>query len=167
MESRLAPAKHASNESLVRLAGLERPHEVFGRLKAPKGGVAPAQSGVLPAPKLNVASCASSVFLNTSVHRRGERNVRQKGICVFHATFTTLRSFSGGLAGRLTLVVRVRPARGGNSSENSPHYREAKKSTNVRDEIEKSFESKIRIFHASLAGSTSRKWLILRCWRPL
>ena len=54
-----------------------------------------------------------------------------------------------------TLVVRVRPARGGNSSENSPHYREAKKTTNVRDEIEKSFESKIRIFCASLAGSTS------------
>ena len=58
-------------------------------------------------------------------------------------------------AGRVTLVVRVRPARGGNSSENSPHYREAKKSTNVRDEIEKSFESKIRIFNASLTGSTS------------
>ena len=53
-------------------------------------------------------------------------------------------------------MVRVRLARGGNSRENSPHYREAKKSTNVRDEIEKSFESKIRIFNATLAGSTSR-----------
>src|ERR1700675_3969283 len=31
-------------------------------------------------------------------------------------------------------------------------YREAKKSKNVRDEIEKGFDSKIRIFDASLAG---------------
>jgi hypothetical protein len=33
-------------------AGLERLHEVFGRLKAPKGGVAPAQSDVLLAPNI-------------------------------------------------------------------------------------------------------------------
>src|SRR6267143_2418720 len=94
MESRIAPAKHAANESLVRLAGLERPHEVFGWLKAPKGGVAPAHSGLLPAPKLNVAPRASSVLLNTSVHRRSERNARQKVICVFHATFTFPRQKS-------------------------------------------------------------------------
>src|SRR6267378_1011745 len=94
MESRIAPAKHAANESLVRLAGLERPHEVFGWLKAPKGGVAPTHSGLLPAPKLNVAPRASSVLLNTSVHRRGERNARQKVICVFHATFTFPRQKS-------------------------------------------------------------------------
>jgi hypothetical protein len=35
------------------------------------------------------------------------------------------------------VVVRVRLAREENSSENSPHYREANKSTNVRDGIEK------------------------------
>ena len=52
-------------------------------------------------------------------------------------------------------MVRVRLARGGNSSENSPHYREAKKSINVRGEIEKSFDSTIRIFDAGLAGSTA------------
>ena len=72
------------------------------------------------------------------------------------STFASARRLSAVCdAGRVTLVVRVRPARGGNSSENSPHYREAKKSTNVRDEIEKSFESKIRIFKAGLTGSTS------------
>src|SRR6266704_2744096 len=54
----------------------------------------PAHSGVLPAPKLNVAPRASSVLLNTSVHRRGERNARQKVICVFHATFTFPRQKS-------------------------------------------------------------------------
>jgi hypothetical protein len=36
----------------------------------------------------SLSSCASSVLLNTSVHRRGERNARQKVICVFHVMFT-------------------------------------------------------------------------------
>jgi hypothetical protein len=72
------------------------------------------------------------------------------------STFTSGSSSVSRMRRRaVMLVVRVRPARGGNSSENSPHYREAKKSTNVRDEIEKSFESKIRTFNASLTGSTS------------
>jgi hypothetical protein len=34
-------------------------------------------------------------------------------------------------------------------------YKEEKKSRNVRDEIEKDFDSKIRLLEASLAGSAS------------
>jgi len=48
MESRLAPAKHAANESLVRLAGLERPP----RFPWQRSGVAPAHSDGLHASKL-------------------------------------------------------------------------------------------------------------------
>src|SRR6266566_4603523 len=46
---RLAPAKHDANESLVRLAGLERPP----RFPWQRSGVAPAHSGVLPLSKIN------------------------------------------------------------------------------------------------------------------
>ena len=86
----------SKNVLCSRICGLERLHATLGRAACTRGGVAPAQSGVLPAPKLNVAPRASSVFVNTSVHRGGERNARQKVICVFHATFTMPRSFSDG-----------------------------------------------------------------------
>src|SRR6267378_4782035 len=126
MESRIAPAKHAANESLVRLAGLERPHEVFGWLKAPKGGVAPTHSGLLPAPKLNVAPRASSVLLNTSVHRRGERNARQKVICVFHATFTFPRQKSRlNLTGIFAPLPLQRPQKQKMSKTNCDLHRSA------------------------------------------
>src|SRR6267143_4665503 len=135
MESRIAPAKHAANESLVRLAGLERPHEVFGWLKAPKGGGAPTHSGLLPAPKLNVAPRASSVLLNTSVHHRGERNARQKVICVFHATFTRHVRFRGDAPGGSRLWFASAWLAGEIPARTPLTYREAKKSKNVRDEI--------------------------------
>src|SRR5882762_1830686 len=76
-------------------AGLERHHEVLGRPKAVKGGSLQPRPTFCPRPKSNVVSCASSVFLNTSVHRRGERYARQQVICVFHATFIMPCSLSG------------------------------------------------------------------------
>jgi hypothetical protein len=72
-----------------------------------------------PRPKSNVAPCASSMLLDTSVHRRGERDAGQKVICVCHATFTVSRSPGGVLA---------QPAR------ESPNYREAEKKENVSKE---------------------------------
>src|SRR5258708_31698894 len=46
-------------------------------------------------------------------------------------------------------------------------YREAKKSKNVRDEIEKGFDSKIRIFEVSLAGECMGRVRPVDLLRPL
>jgi hypothetical protein len=59
-----------------------------------RGGLLQPSPGCCPRPKSNVAPCASSVLLNTSLHHRGERNAGEKVICLFHATFTVPRSFS-------------------------------------------------------------------------
>jgi hypothetical protein len=75
------------------------------------------------------------MLLNTSVHRRGERNVREEVICVFNATVTMPRSFSRRCAGRFTVEVRVLPTLGGIPARTPLNYKEAKKSRNVRDAI--------------------------------
>jgi hypothetical protein len=77
------------------LQGWSDPMIFLGSQRLPNVGSLQPNFVFCPRPKLNVAPCASSVLLNTSVHRRGERNARQKVICVFHATFTMPRSFSG------------------------------------------------------------------------
>jgi hypothetical protein len=86
---------HAGKTRLPFLGdGLERPHRTLGGLKPSKVGSLQPNPVFCSRPKVNVASCASSVLLNTSVHRRGERNARQKVICVFHAKFTFPRQKS-------------------------------------------------------------------------
>src|SRR5271165_6421247 len=66
--------KTLRKQSTSLFAGLERPHDSFGQPKAPKSGVAPAHSGVLPASNPNVAPCATSTLSTTSRHPRGDAN---------------------------------------------------------------------------------------------
>ncbi len=83
-------AKHG--EQLAR--GLERPTNHFGHGTGPKSGVAPAQYGVLPAPKVIVAPCATSTLPTTSRHPRVTRTVTDTVMRVFHAPVTLHNSTS-------------------------------------------------------------------------
>jgi len=62
---RAGKARRASCE------GLERPPNCVGHGYGQRKGVAPAQPGVLPASKLIVAPCATSMLLTSSRHRQG------------------------------------------------------------------------------------------------
>src|SRR5437899_12787160 len=66
----LDAGKTHGEQRLSQFTGLERPP----RFPWQRSGVAPAQFCVLPASKINVASCATLVLPITSVHRGGERN---------------------------------------------------------------------------------------------
>ena len=85
---------------LLPLTGLERPHASFWAARSPKSGVVPAQSGVLPAPKLFVARNATLMLLNTSVHPQGERNGERRGeprlSWGVHLGFRSVRDRNGG-----------------------------------------------------------------------
>jgi len=74
---------HGQNTILFSRDGLERPRVTFGHGTVAKSGVVPAQSGVLPAPKLFVAHSATPMLFNTFVHPAGERNGERRGdLCV-------------------------------------------------------------------------------------
>src|SRR5437660_1641113 len=59
-----------------------------GRLKAPKGGVAPDHFTAFPASKLCVAPCATSVLPTISPDPWVTRSVTGRVTCVFHAPVT-------------------------------------------------------------------------------
>jgi hypothetical protein len=61
----------------------------FGHGPVSKSGVAPAQHGVLPAPKLIVAPGAKSCSLGTCTIAKVTARVTQMVICVFHAPVTS------------------------------------------------------------------------------
>src|ERR1700680_4502600 len=67
---KLDAGKTHGEQRIALFTGLERPP----RFPWQQSGVAPAHSGVLPASKLTIAPCATSVLPITSVHRKGERN---------------------------------------------------------------------------------------------
>jgi hypothetical protein len=71
-----------------RAVGLERPHELLWARKRAQKGVAPAQSGVLSAPKRIVVTCATSSAADFSENPRVTQKVTDGVICVFHAPFT-------------------------------------------------------------------------------
>ena len=71
--------------------GWNDPTGHFGQGAGAKGGVVPAQSGVLPAPKFLVAHSATSMLFNTSFTRRVNRMVNGLVIRVFHAPVTLLK----------------------------------------------------------------------------
>ena len=93
--------------------GWSDPTNYFGHGNVHKSGVAPAQSGVLSAPKLIVAPCATSSASDSSenprVNRKGDDGVN----CVFHAPFTFKDCY---LPGKWTafapkIHLRIQPAR--------------------------------------------------------
>src|ERR1700682_3753371 len=72
-------AKHMVNRVLSLFTGLERPL----RFPWQGSGVAPAHSGGLPASKLNVAPCATSMLPTTSRHPGGDANGDGEGyVCL-------------------------------------------------------------------------------------
>ena len=72
--------------------GWSDPTNYFGHGNVHKSGVAPAQSGVLSAPKLIVVPCATSSVSDSSENPRVNRKVNDGVNCVFHAPFTLRRS---------------------------------------------------------------------------
>ena len=68
--------------------GWSDPTNYFGHGNVHKSGVAPAQSGVLSAPKLIVTPCATSSASDSSENPRVTQRVTDGVICVFHAPFT-------------------------------------------------------------------------------
>ena len=72
--------------------GWSDPTNYFGHGNVHKSGVAPAQSGVLSAPKLIVVPCATSSASDSSENPRVTQRVTDGVICVFHAPFTLGRS---------------------------------------------------------------------------
>src|SRR5882672_9897543 len=71
--------------------GWSDPTNYFGHGNVHKRGAPPAQSGVLSAPKLIVATCATSLASDSSRKPRVNRRVTDGMICVFHAPFTLRR----------------------------------------------------------------------------
>src|SRR5215467_9270274 len=81
--SYLDTGKTRRKQRTSRFAGLERPHDSFGQPEAPKNGVAPAHSGVLPVSKLNAARRATSTLPTTSRHLPGDANRDGEGdLCI-------------------------------------------------------------------------------------
>jgi len=75
----LDAGKTHGEQSLSLFTGLERPP----RFPWQRSGVAPAHSDVLPASKLNVAPCATSMFPTTSRHPGGDANGDGEGyVCL-------------------------------------------------------------------------------------
>src|SRR6202158_5272312 len=71
--------KTHGEQSLSLFTGLERPP----RFPWQRSGVAPAHSGGLPASKLNVAPCATSMLPTTSRHPGGDANGDGEGyVCL-------------------------------------------------------------------------------------
>ena len=68
--------------------GWSDPTNYFGHGNVHKGGVAPAQSGVLSASKLIVVPCANSSAAGFSENPKVNRKVNDRVNCVFHAPFT-------------------------------------------------------------------------------
>src|SRR5262249_35120541 len=60
----------------------------FWAAESPKRGVAPAQPGFCPAPKMKAAHRASLLLLETSVHHTGERDSELRGDSWIHARVT-------------------------------------------------------------------------------
>ena len=71
--------------------GWSDPTNYFGHGNVLKSGVAPAQSGVLSAPKVIVVPCATSSPADSSENPRVTQRVTNGVICVFHAPFTLRR----------------------------------------------------------------------------
>src|SRR6266550_3596246 len=71
--------KTHGEQGIILFTGLERPP----RFRWQRSGVAPAHSGVLPASKLNVAPCATSMLPTTSRHPGGDANGDGEGyVCL-------------------------------------------------------------------------------------
>jgi hypothetical protein len=68
--------------------GWSDPTNYFGHGNVHKSGVAPAQSGVLFAPKLTVVPCATYSAAGFSENPTVNRNVNDRVNYVFHAPFT-------------------------------------------------------------------------------
>src|SRR2546430_16242678 len=78
----LDAGKTQGEQSLSLFTGLERPP----RFPWQRSGVAPAHSGGLPASKLNVAPCATSMLPTTSRHPRGDANGDGEGYVCLSST---------------------------------------------------------------------------------
>ena len=75
----LDAGKTHGEQRITLFTGLERPP----RFPWQRSGVAPAHSDVLPASKLNVAPCATSMFPTTSRHPGGDANGDGEGyVCL-------------------------------------------------------------------------------------
>jgi hypothetical protein len=71
--------KTQGEQRIILFTGLERPP----RFPWQRSGVAPAHSGVLPASKLTVAPCATSMLPTTSRHPGGDANGDGEGyVCL-------------------------------------------------------------------------------------
>jgi hypothetical protein len=68
--------------------GWSDPTNYFGHGNVHKSGVAPAQSGVLPASKLIVVPYATPSVLGSSENPKVNQKVTDRVICVFYAPFT-------------------------------------------------------------------------------
>ena len=68
--------------------GWSDPTNYFGHGNVHKSGVAPAQSGVLSAPKLIVMPCVTSSASDCSENHEVNQEVNDRVICVCHAPFT-------------------------------------------------------------------------------
>jgi len=73
------------------LVGLERPTSHFGHETVRKGGVAPAQHGLLPSSKLSVAPCATCCSLGTCSIAKVTARVTHLVIFAPHARVTFRR----------------------------------------------------------------------------
>src|SRR6266853_3863219 len=71
--------------------GWSDPTHYFGHGNVHKSGVAPAQSGVLSAPKSIIVPCATSCAVDASKNPKVNRKVTDRVNCVFHAPFTLRR----------------------------------------------------------------------------
>lgn len=65
---------HGQDTGRNLFVGWSDPEHHFGHGTVSKSGVAPAQPGVLPASKLIVAPCATSMLPTTSRHPQGDAN---------------------------------------------------------------------------------------------
>src|SRR5208337_2937208 len=83
----LRPNSHRAHRRNF-LVGLERPTIYSGHAIVSKGGVAPAQPGVLPMPKSNAAPRATFTLPTTSRHPRVTRAVKAQVIKALHARVT-------------------------------------------------------------------------------
>ena len=85
----LDAGKTPGEQRITLFTGLERPPQ----FRWQRSGVAPAHSGGLPASKLIVAPCATSMLPTTSRHPGVTRTVTGRVTCVFHAPVTATNYF--------------------------------------------------------------------------